>query len=212
MRQIEHNKGFTQLQFKYKTVAGFTLLEMLVVLGIFIIILGALISSISFFYRSNTHTLEQSFAINSARKGVEGMVKDMREATYSDEGAYPVIEMGTSTLSFYADVDSDIFIEKVRYSLEGTNLIRGITDSSGDPRTYNSLNEATSTISDNVRNSDESTDLFTLYDASGSEITNMANTTGLRFVSVKIVVDVNQNAAPESFTLQSSATLRNVRE
>lgn len=191
---------------------GFTLIETLVVLAIFIIVLGALVSSIRFFYRSNTHALEQSFAINSARIGVERMVKDIREAAFSDEGSYPVISMATSSFSFYSDIDEDIFVEKVRYFLDGTDLNRGIIDSSGDPLAYDDNNEVISLVSDNVRNNSESVVLFTYYNASGTEMTNMASTTDLRFVTVEVVVNVNPTRLPNNFSLRSSATLRNVKE
>ncbi|MCW9054511.1 MAG: type II secretion system GspH family protein [Candidatus Pacebacteria bacterium] len=190
---------------------GFTLLETLMVLGVFIIVLGALVASIGFFYRSNTHALEQSFAVQSARKGIEGMVKDIREATFSDEGAYPIVSIATSTITFYSDVDSDIFIERVRYFLDGTDLKRGVTDSAGDPLTYNDVEEEVSTISDNVRNNAESIDIFTYYNGAGSEIST-ASTTDVRFIKAEVVVNVNPSRLPNNYTLRSSATLRNLRD
>ena len=191
---------------------GFTLIETIVVLAIFIIVIGALVSSIRFFYRSNTHALEQSFAINSARIGIERMVKDIREAAFSDEGAYPVISMATSSFSFYSDVDEDIFVEKIRYFLDGTDLNKGITNSSGDPLTYNSDDEVVSLVSDNVRNNAESVDIFSYTDVSGDTMTNMASTTDLRFTTIEVIVNVNPIRLPNNFSLRSSATLRNVRE
>lgn len=197
---------------KLKANRGFTLIEMLVVLAIFVIVLGALVASIRFFYRANTHALEQSFAINSARKGIEQMVRDIREASFSDEGSYPVISMSTSTFSFYSDVDSDIFIEKIRYFLDGTELKRGITNSSGDPLTYDDNDEVVSVISDNVRNNAESMVLFSYYNASGTPIASTASTTAVRYVVSDLMINVNPSRLPNDFTLRSSATLRNVRD
>ena len=194
-----------------KPSKGFTLIETVVVIAIFIVVLGALVSSIRFFYRSNTHALEQSFAINSARIGIEKMVKDIREAAFSDEGSYPVISMATSSFSFYSDTDEDIFVEKVRYFLDGTNLNKGVTNSSGDPLVYDDNDEIVSLVSDNVRNISESVDLFSYFNASGIPMTNYASTTDLVFVTTEIVVNVNPARLPNNFTLRSSATLRNVR-
>ncbi|NQV93298.1 type II secretion system protein [Candidatus Kaiserbacteria bacterium] len=191
---------------------GFTLIETLVVLAIFIVVLGALVSSIRFFYRSNTHALEQSFAINSARIGIERMVKDTREASFSDEGSYPVISMATSSFSFYSDVDEDIFVEKVRYFLDGTNLNRGVVDSTGDPLAYDDNSEVVSLVSDNVRNNTESVVLFTYYNASGTEMVSLTDVTDVRFVTAEVVVNVNPARLPNNFSLRSSATLRNVKE
>lgn len=191
---------------------GLTLLETIVVLAITIIIITALVSSISFFYRTNTHALEQSFAINSARIGIERMVKDIREAAFSDEGTYPVISMATSSFSFYSDVDGDIFVEKVRYFLDGTNLNKGVVDSSGDPLTYDDNDEVVSLVSDNVRNNAESVVLFSYFNASGTPMTSMASTTDLRFSTIEVIVNVNPIRLPNNFSLRSSATLRNVKE
>lgn len=187
-------------------------METVIVLAIIVIVIGALISSILFFYRSNRYALEQSLAINSARIGIEKMTKDIREAAFSDEGSYPVISMATSSFSFYSDVDQDIFVEKVRYFLDGTDLKKGIVNSSGNPLIYDNNNEVISLVSDNVRDNAESVILFSYSDTSGAPITNTASTTDLRFVTVNVVVDVNTTRLPNKFTLYSSATLRNVRE
>lgn len=191
---------------------GFSLIEVLVVIAVFVFIIGAVIGSIQFFYRSNAYALEQSFAINSARTGIERMVKDMREASFSDEGSYPVIAIDDNSFSFYSDIDSDIFVEKVRYFLDDTDLKKGVVDSSGDPLTYNDANEMVSIVSDNVRNTAKSTNIFTFFNASGTPITNFASTTDVRFVKAEVIVNVNPLRFPNDFTLHSSATLRNVRE
>ena len=187
-------------------------METIVVLALFIIIIGALVSSIKFFYRSNRYSLEQTYAVNSARIGIQQMVKYIREAAFSDEGSYPVISMAPSSFSFYSNVDQDVFVEKVRYFLNGTDLDKGVIKSSGDPLIYDSNNEVISVVSDNVRNNADSVVLFSYFDSSGAQITNMASTTDLRFVTINMVTDTDVTQLPSSFTLRSSATLRNVRE
>ena len=211
MNKVSRNK-LKAKSCKLQVNKGFTLLETVIVLAILVIVMGALVSSIRFFYRSNTHALEQSFAINSARIGVEKMVRDIRETAFSDEGTYPVISMATSSFSFYSDIDEDIFVEKIRYFIDDTDLNKGVVNSSGDPLTYDDNNEIVSLVSDNIRNNSESVVLFSYSNASGTPITNMASTTDLRFVTVEMIVNVNPARLPNNFTLRSSATLRNVRE
>jgi type II secretory pathway pseudopilin PulG len=203
---------YTVSKNKSQSKSGFTLMETVVVIAILIIVLGALTSSIRYFYRTNSHALEQSFAINSARIGIERMVKDIREAAFSDEGAYPVISMATSSFSFYSDIDEDIFVEKIRYFLDGTDLNKGVTNSSGDPLVYDDSDEVVSLISDNVRNNADSIEFFSYFDTSGTQVTNLASTTDLRFTTIEIVVNVNPTRLPNNFTLRSSAALRNVKE
>ena len=122
--------------FKNKSKFGFTIIETLIVIAVFILIMIAVASSILYFYKSNTITLEQAYAINSARKGIEFMVRDIREVIYSDEGAYPVISMGANSFYFYSDIDRDNSVERIRYFIDGTDLKKGLTESSGDPPKY----------------------------------------------------------------------------
>lgn len=195
-----------------KTNLGLTLIETVMAIAISTLILGSFVASISIFYRSNKYTLEQAFAVNSARRGVEQMMKDIRKVSYSDEGSYPVISMTTSSFSFYSNVDTDAYAEKVRYFLEGTNLKKGIVDSSGTPLSYNDNNEVISIISDNVRNNTQSVVLFSYYNASGTPVTNTASTTDIIFITADIIVNVNPLNIVNDFRLRSSATMRNIRE
>lgn len=189
---------------------GLTLIETLVAIGIFSIIMISITNSIIFFYRANTSSLEQAYQIDSARRGLRFLVKDLREATYGDNGGYPIAHMASTSLTFYADTDKDTIIERIHYSLDGTNLYRNVLDSSGTPPTY-SGGGATSTVSSYVRNAEEGVPLFRYYDAEGNEITNFIEVDEVRLVTVSIVVNILPIRAPEEFTLRSSATPRNLR-
>jgi prepilin-type N-terminal cleavage/methylation domain-containing protein len=206
--------GYRKLLTSYgiqNSANGFTIIETLAVISIFAIIMVAIVSSVQYFYRSNTNAVEQAFAINSARKGIEFMVRDIREAIYSDEGSYPVISINPNTFYFYSDIDRDNSIERVRYFAEGTDIKKGVTDSTGDPPLYVDANENVSVISDSVRNLSQGIPVFTYFDSQGSEITDIASTTDVVFVKVNLIVNINPNRLPNEFTLRSSATLRNLK-
>src|SRR3989344_2937979 len=70
--------------------------------------------------------------------------------------------------------------------------------------------EVTSVISRYVRNTAQGISTFRYYDEIGSEITNFANWTSVRFVTVNLAVNVNTAALPNQFTLSSSAAIRNL--
>jgi len=188
-----------------------TLIEALIAISIFTILMITIISSIIFFYRANTSSLEQSYQIEDARKGVELLVRDIREATYGDNGAYLIASMSANSLTFYADTDKDDVIERIRYMLDGTTLYRNVLDSSGIPPSYTGSG-ATSTVSAYVRNIEEGTAVFTYYDSDGNVITDYLQVDEVRLVTVNLVVNILPIRAPEEFTLRSSATLRNVRD
>lgn len=189
---------------------AFTLIETVVWVSITTALMLTIVSSVQYFYRTNNYAVEQAAAVSSAQRGIEEMVKTMREAAYSSNGAYPVIAMGTSTFSFYADVDSDPFIERLRYYVEGGSLKRGIIDPSGDPPVYSNP-ETISSVSDFVRNIDQNVATFNFYDLNGNLMTDLTDIAEVRFIEVTIVVNINPYRLPNQFTLRSTAAMRNLR-
>ncbi len=193
--------------------SGMTLVETLIALSIFSIIIMAITYSVTSFYRYNAYGLEQSQAIDSARRGIEPSINNIREATYSDEGAYPIISASANSFSFYSDVDRDNIIEKVRLYLDtDTNTFKkGLTESAGDPPTYDSQPETLFILADNVRNIEQSVNIFKYYDNTGAEVIDLSNVSSIAFVSMSVVVNVNPVRAPNDFTLRASASLRNIK-
>jgi Tfp pilus assembly protein PilV len=192
------------------TQKGMTLVETMVWVSVTSMIMLAITQSVSYFYRTNTYAVEQSAAVSSGQRGVGEMVRVFREAAYASDGAYPVISLATSSFAFYADIDSDPFIERVRYFLDGNSLKRGVIDPFGDPPVYTSA-EIVSTISDNVRNLEKAVLLFDYYDRNGVLMTDLTRIGEVRFVRTTVIVNVNPYRLPNQFTLQSSAALRNLK-
>ena len=188
---------------------GMTLIEVLIVVALVPIIMISITESVLSFYRANSTSIEEAYQIQSAGKGMDALVRDVREASYADNGSYPVAAIATSSLTFYADVNRDSSVEKVHYELKGTTLTRSLTEP-GSPATYSGA-AATTTVSDSVRNFSDGTSVFRYFDSNGTEITDMARVADVRSVSVTIVVDITPQHAPGEFTLRSSATLRNLR-
>ena len=115
---------------------GFTLIETVVAVALTALIFVVLAVLIQFFYRTNAFTLEQTQAVNSARTSLDHAMRDLREASYGADGAFPVLAAATSTVTFYADIDGNGVVEKVRYYLSGTTLYRGSTNPGNNPPSY----------------------------------------------------------------------------
>lgn len=96
---------------------GFTLVETLVAVAIFTLILGAVATSVVMLYRTQGFGFQQALAINEARRGIETMVKEIREAKYGDDGSYPIERADDKQFIFYSDIDKDSDAERVRYFL-----------------------------------------------------------------------------------------------
>lgn len=189
---------------------GMTLIETVVWVSVTLAAMLAIVTSVQYFYRTNNYAVEQAAAVSSAQRGIESMVKTMREAAYSSNGAYPIIAMSTSSVAFYADVDTDPFIEQLRFFIDGHSLKRGLIDPSGDPPMYTNP-EIISSISDSVRNIEQGVTVFRYYDVNGNLMTDLSDIAALRFIEVTVVVNINPYRLPNQFTLRSTAALRNLR-
>ena len=189
---------------------GITFIETFVWIGVFTVAMLAVTSTLLSFYRANTYTLEQAQAVSEARRSIERVVGTLREATFSNEGAYPVVSIAAGSITFYADIDADPVAERVRYFVEGTELKQGIIDPTGDPPNY-AVAETISTVAYFVRNISQNVTTFRYYDAAGVQIADMNDVTEVRFIRIDTVVNVSPDKLPNELTMRSSATFRNLR-
>jgi len=189
---------------------GLTIIETIVYIGVFAVVMGAVSGVIIYLYRTNAYTIQQSYAINSARKGVEIITREIIEATYSDTGAYPVVSAAEQSFVFYSDIDKDNKIEKIRYFLDGYNFKKGETESTGNPLVYEDVNEKVIVISEDVRNGADA--IFNYYNASSTEVTDLGQLADIRLVRINLIVNIDPERPPEEFTLRSSSQIRNLYE
>ena len=196
------------MEYHFKT-RGMGLIEAIVWVAVFVSAMLALMSTVLFFYRTSNYAIQQASATASAQRGIDTMIRSVREAAYASNGAYPVVSIAANDLVLYADVDSDAQIERVHYLLSGTTLVKALLDPAGDPPVYSGT-EATSSISDNVRNVEQSTSLFTYYDAAGATISDYSKIGDVRYISATLMVDVDPNRSPTPISLRSSAAMRNL--
>jgi prepilin-type N-terminal cleavage/methylation domain-containing protein len=189
---------------------GMTLAEMLVVIAVTGVVAGLLLSTISSFYKGNAYVLESAVSVDNARRGVALTLENVREASYGDNGGYPVVAAATSSLTFHSDADTDDGIERVRIFIQDGVLYRVVTDASGNPPTYSGGSSATSTIIGYVRNG-TSTPLFRYYDESGTELsTTSPDISQIASVFTTLMIDINPTRAPNILTFTGSATIRNL--
>ena len=190
---------------------GMTLMEVMVVIGILSVVGMTLSGTIAYFYKSNAYLLEQTSSLDNARRGMNDAVRVIRQASYGDDGSFPMGYAATSTLTFYSDLDNDNSVEKVRYVLTGATLYREVTNSGGIPPSYAGQPQSTTTIASYVANS-TSTPLFTYYDINGTQLsTTTTDEAQVASVGIMLMVDINPLRAPNVFTLSETTTLRNLR-
>src|SRR6266481_2953183 len=188
---------------------GFTLIEMLVVIVITGLVGAAVTGTIQYFYQKNAYLLEQTDALDNARRAMLDAVRTLREASYGDDGSFPVANAATSTITFYADINNTGSVQKIRYYISNGTLFRGVTSSAGVPPVYVGQPEVTTTVASFVRNA-SSTPLFTYFDSTGAVLSaTSTNPALISAVTISVWIDLNPNRAPNVFNLSETATLRN---
>ena len=187
-----------------------TLLETVVWVGVFTSAMLALTVSVISFYKTNRYIVEEQSAVVSGQKGIDLLVRTLREASYASNGAYPIVSFGPYQVTFYADVDTDAYVEKVSFYISSTSLYEDITDPSGNPYTYGTATSTTKDVADYIRNIIQSSPPFTYFDKNGAQITDYTKIGDVRFVTANLIVDVYSTDQPGQLTLRSSAALRNL--
>lgn len=188
---------------------SFTLIETIMAIAIFVLAMGTITGLILMGYKTQSYAWQQSMAINEARKGVETMVKEIREARPGDNGAYMIEKADNYEFIFYSDIDKDISIEKIRYFLDGNNFKKSVIEPTGWPISYPEANEKIFVLTEDVRNLPP---IFYYYNSDGQEITELpARSKDTKLMKVRLVVNVNPNRPPQDFILESSVQIRNLK-
>ncbi len=193
---------------------GFTLVETLVALGIFLVIALLLANFGKSIFFLNGSLQSNLSAQTDAQRIVKAMVFELRSASPSSVGAYPIASVSTSSLTFYSDIDKTTYKEQVRYFLQGSNLIKGVTEPSGSPLTYNLANEKQQTLLHDVIST--STPIFDFYDSNftgtSSPLSYPVNIPSIRLVKITVTIDRDPNRSPTSISVTSEVTLRNLKD
>jgi type II secretory pathway pseudopilin PulG len=204
----------TNLQEKNnRATAAFTLVETMVVIVIYTLVVYALFQSILMFYKFNAYAIAQAYQVDTARRGMDIMVRDIREMTFADNGKFPLALKSAHKIGFYSDVDRDNSVEYIEYELSTTTLLKKrIYGATGNPPVYSTTPEKTILLSEYVQNLNQATSTFYYYDSTGALATASTSVTDIVYVGAQIIVNVDPLRDPGQFMLKSSAALRNLKE
>lgn len=187
---------------------AFTLIEMEIAVAIFGLIAVAVSSFIVYIYKTERYNLSQLEAANSARRALELVSEEIRNARQAETGAYAIDTADSQLLIFYSDVDNDGQTEKIRYFLDNKQFKKGVTEPS-----YTGV-ETVSVIASSVVNNADA--IFEYYDENfiGNEapLAAPANVTQVKLVKIILKIDKDENISPPVFLIETSAQLRNLKE
>ena len=193
---------------------GFTLLELLVAMGIFSLVILAGTQIFIDGLRYNTIIWDQLQGQTDGRRAVKEVVDVVRKAEESSIGGYPIVSAGDTELILYANVDDDSYREKVRFWLDDTVLKRGITKPSGDPLGYSGIENVVE-IAHYIVNTTQGTPLFMYYDEdfTGSQdaLLTPADAGSIRVVKIQLEIEKDADKTPVPLHVESVVSVRNLK-
>ncbi|MFT5036631.1 MAG: type II secretory pathway pseudopilin PulG [Candidatus Azotimanducaceae bacterium] len=194
--------------------SGMTLVEVIFVVALFSMLMFVISDSVDTLYKANENTISQAYQIDSAQRGIGVFVKDLREMTFADNGAYPVVILEEHILGFYSDIDQDDSVEYIEFELVATTtFVKRIYNASSTSGTgYETTPDETIVISRYIQNSEQATSTFYYFDNAGNQVVGAAAAADVRYITARLIVDIDPSREPKEFILRSSAALRNLNE
>jgi len=192
--------------------AGFSLVELMIVVAITSIIMTALVRFMSTSDLLQRRTWVQGQANEIARLTLRRMSSALREVRYSVTGAYPLVTMEPQRIIFYADIDADEMVERVRYELAGEQLIHGVTEPSGTPSDYDVSMEKSTAVASYIRNGTEP--IFTYYTGdypADQTALSPVDLTAVKYIQFRLLIDIDPSQEPPATEVISQVQLRNLK-
>jgi hypothetical protein len=192
-------------------------MEMLIVVAL-VSIIGIVISKFQRdVFSFNRYFSNSLSAGDSAQKLLRPMTAEIRSASPSSNGAYPIDSIGDNSFSFYSDIDNDGLKEWVKYSLSGTVLSKETIKPTGNPLIYNTSNKITKVFMVGVRNISDGVPIFTYYDSTytgdveGVVPAATGSLSSVRLIGVKIRIDPDTNQSPTALEVSTQVAIRNLK-
>ena len=201
---------------------AFTLIEVLVAIAIFSILSAG---AVWFFIGSSRDVniiWEQLTTQNQGKKTLEKVTKYIRKAETSSDGAYSLVTTTPYDLVFFANVDSDSMIEKVRFWVENDNVLRQTITNPSSTASSNMYGSGVATpqtiiLANNIVNKSTTptTPVFLYYDekytGAQSELSGDFNLVDVHMVKVQLELEKDFYKSPVPLHLESAVLIRSTK-
>ncbi|MFH1236590.1 MAG: prepilin-type N-terminal cleavage/methylation domain-containing protein [Parcubacteria group bacterium] len=192
---------------------GMSLIEVLLSITVFSMVILFFSAMYIYNLRSYNRAVSRTTAGEQSRNIVRQVSQSIREMQSSGTGAYPLAAAQTGTIIFFANVDTDTGIERVRYTVNGGKLEQGVIQPSGDPPTYPVATENVHTIATNIISDGQP--YFTYYDqdftGSQTQLPDPITLNQVRVVRTRMVLGTNRKDV-SSEELSFYVQLRNLKD
>lgn len=200
---------------KKNSIAGFTIIEVVVSVGLFsLIAIGIVVLVSQIITRTNSQSgyLADS---DSARKLGFKMMQELRNGVPSNTGGYALEKAGEQEIIFYSNIDGGTEVERIRYFISNEQLKKGVLKPTGNPLTYNTANETVEVVENSVGNG--SSPLFYYYNGnyagtSDTYLTQPVNVSQVTYVKLNLqLFHKGTSAGTATYTVTVGASIRNIK-
>lgn len=190
-----------------------TLVEMVVVIGLYTVLMFAVIGSITNLYRANSYAIAQADEIDNARRGIIQLNRDAKELVTAEDGTWPVRVIEPHRFGYFSDTDADQSVEYVEYELSSTTLTKYTYNPVGDPGTYDyTTPDSAEVLSRYVQNINQGTSTFKYFDTNGLELDSSSPVINVRYIEAQIIVNIDPFREPGEFMLRTGIAPRNLKD
>ncbi len=198
-----------------KAESGFTLVETLITLIIFLIVLVGTLNLYNDTINTNNALTGNLNAQLEIREAFRSMLSYIRSASPSAAGAYTIDTASSTYFAFYSDIDNDGIKEKVRYFLSGNTLKMGVIKPTGNPPVYVAANEKISALISDVANP-VATPIFSYFDSSYNGSTAALpvpiNIPAVRLIKINVLIDHDPTKPPVAISFSTQVSIRNLKD
>lgn len=194
--------------------SGFTLVELLISIALFsmmLLMIASFTENIFSYKKGFSNTLS---VYDSSRTILQPIASEIRSATTSSLGAYPIDTASATTFTFFTDINNDGLKEKIRYFLSGTTLRKGVISPAGSPLNYNGAETLTDVVY-NVINTGANP-IFEYYDTnysgSSSALTQPVDISTIRLLKITLLLDADINNPPDAAIITTQISFRNLKD
>ena len=193
---------------------GFTIIEVLVASALLVIIGAGFLGLQYIFSRNQVIAWQNYINIEEANRATMTISREIRNMNEGEEGSYPLVAAEDQEIIFYSDIDFNGQTERVRYTLSGNTLTKGVTQVSGEPAEYNTINELETIITEFVRNGSDP--MFYYYNNNWPiDTVNNPLSVGQRISGtsmIRLSLSVNMNVDPNTnYTIDTESVPRMLR-
>lgn len=194
--------------------AGISLIEVVMTTALITVVISLILAFQNGILEDQQFILNSYISIQNVNQATQQFVKEIRNSQASDSGGYPLEIVNDNEIAFYSNVDKDSQIEKVRYFLDGTNLVKGITDPSPHPIQYLAQNEKTIIVAENLIL--DSTPVFYYYGdnylANQTPLPQLQRATQTKLVEINLTSNSNPNYLKENYQSHALAQIRILKD